>query len=104
MLPNDDPQLNQVTLTLFINKDNTFTFSKSTGESIAIEAKADDYDYVKLVIPVLEEEGPRRQEDLTIKTDDVVVYQIIKTMDDAISATNCHSHGQGQEAKHVRPF
>ncbi|HMU38037.1 MAG TPA: biopolymer transporter ExbD [Pseudomonadota bacterium] len=86
--PTDEPPQNQVTLTLFVNKDNTFTFSKSTGESIAIEAKADDYDYVKLADTLAQAKKDHAdKEDLTIKTDDVVVYQkIIKTMDIAISA------------------
>ena len=86
--PNDDPQPNQVTLTLFVNKDNTFTFSKSTGESIPIEAKADDFDYVKLAdILAQAKKDHADKEDLTIKSDDVVVYhKIIKAMDIAISA------------------
>src|SRR5579864_8883377 len=40
---NKDPQVN---LTVFVNGDG-YVFQKSTGESVTIDKKGDDYDYVK---------------------------------------------------------
>src|SRR5688572_21549642 len=43
----EKPPENQVSLTVFIDKDG-YTFAKSTGENTPIPLKGDDYDYGKL--------------------------------------------------------
>lgn len=83
----EDTPTPKVSLTLYIDKDG-FTFTKSTGERQQIEMKGEDYDYVKLseVLQQAKKDYPD-QDDLTVKSDDNVVYnKIIKTMDVAISA------------------
>lgn len=84
----DEPPQQTVQLTLFVNKDGTYTFQKSTGESSTIEAKGEDYDYVKLSDVMLQAKKDHPdKDDITIKTDDNVIYnKIIKTMDVVISA------------------
>jgi len=82
----DQPQPT-VQLTLYINKDG-YIFSKSTGESTPIEMKGDEYDYVKLseIMQQAKKDHPDK-EDITIKSDDTVIYnKVIKTMDIVISA------------------
>lgn len=83
----EDNPTPKVTLTLFIDKDG-YTFTKSTGERTQIEMKGDDYDYVKLSETLLQAKKDHPdQDDLTIKSDDSVIYnKIIKTMDVALSA------------------
>ena len=82
----DTPQPT-VQLTLYINKDG-YIFSKSTGESTPIEMKGDEYDYVKLseIMQQAKKDHPDK-DDITIKSDDNVIYnKIIKTMDIVISS------------------
>jgi biopolymer transport protein ExbD len=83
----DEPPTPSVSLTLYINKDG-YIFSKSTGESTPIEMKGEDYDYVKLadIMAQAKKDHPDK-EDITIKSDDAIVYnKVIKTMDIVISA------------------
>lgn len=83
----EDQPTPTVQLTLFINKDG-YIFSKSTGESTPIELKGEEYDYVKLseIMQQAKKDHPDK-EDITIKTDDNVIYnKIIKTMDVVISS------------------
>jgi biopolymer transport protein ExbD len=83
----DEPPTPTVTLTLFINKDG-YTFSKSTGESTAIEMKGDEYDYTKLAETMAQAKKDHPdKEDINIKSEDTVIYnKVIKTMDVVISA------------------
>jgi biopolymer transport protein ExbD len=83
----EDQPTPTVQLTLFINKDG-YIFSKSTGESTPIEMKGEEYDYVKLseIMQQAKKDHPDK-DDITIKSDDNVIYnKIIKTMDIVISA------------------
>ena len=82
---NKDPQ---VQLTLYIDKDG-YTFAKSTGESTPIPMKGEDYDYAKLgeVLGKARTDHPDKT-DITIKSDDSVIYsKIISTMDIAVGAS-----------------
>jgi len=84
----EKPPENQVQLTLFVNKDNTYDFTKSTGESTHIDAKADDFDYAKLgeILNKAKTDHPDKT-DLAVKSDDAVIYsRIIHTMDIAVTA------------------
>jgi len=83
----EDNPTPKVTLTLYIDKDG-YTFTKSTGERTPIEMKGEEYDYVKLseTLQQAKKDYPD-QDDLTIKSDDNVMYQkIIRTMDVALSS------------------
>ena len=75
-----------VNLTIFIDKDG-YTFAKSTGENTPIPMKGDDYDYTKLADLIKEfKTAYPDKNDLSIKSDDAVIYnKIIKTMDVIIS-------------------
>ncbi len=76
-----------VNLTLFIDKDG-YTFAKSTGESTPIPLKGEDYDYSKLadILKDAKTAYPDKN-DITVKSDDDVVYNnIIRTMDVVLSA------------------
>jgi biopolymer transport protein TolR len=84
-----EPEQNTPTvqLTLYINQDG-YIFSKSTGESTPIEKKGEEYDYVKLseIMQQAKKDHPDK-DDITIKSDDNVIYnKIIKTMDIVISS------------------
>jgi len=83
----EEPPTPTVQLTLYVNQDG-FMFSKSTGESTPIEMKNGEYDYVRLSeIMVQAKKDHPDKEDITIKSDDNVIYnKIIKTMDVVISA------------------
>ena len=85
----DENNKPQVQLTLYIDKDG-YTFSKSTGESTPIPLKGDDYDYAKLtevLDKVKKEPDLAEKTDITIKSDDSVIYsKIIRTMDIAVGA------------------
>lgn len=85
--PQEEQPQPTVQLTLYVNKDG-YILSKSTGESIPIEMKGEEYDLVKLseVMQQVKKDHPDK-EDITIKSDDSVIYNnIIKTMDVVISA------------------
>lgn len=86
--PEDKPPEPTVNLTLYIDKDS-YTFSKSTGESTPIPKKdADEYDYTKLA-DVLKEAKTAYPDktDIAVKADDAVTYQkIIRTMDVVLSS------------------
>ena len=75
-----------VNLTIFIDKDG-YTFAKSTGENTPVPMKGDDYDYSKLADLIKEfKTAYPDKNDLSIKSDDAVIYnKIIKTMDVIIS-------------------
>jgi biopolymer transport protein ExbD len=75
-----------VNLTIFIDKDG-YTFAKSTGENTPVPMKGDDYDYTKLADLIKEfKTAYPDKNDLSIKSDDAVIYnKIIKTMDVIIS-------------------
>jgi len=76
-----------VQLTLFVDKDG-YTFAKSTGETTPIAMKGEDYDYTRLadILKDAKTAYPDKN-DITIKSDDTVLYdKIIKTMDVVISA------------------
>ena len=83
----DEPPKNDVQLTLLVNKDNSYTFQKSTGESTNIDAKGEDYDYVKLADTLAQAKKDHAdKEDISIKADDAVIYnKVIKTMDVVLS-------------------
>lgn len=83
----DETPQPSVQLTLYINKDG-YTFAKSTGESQTIEMKSEDYDYAKLAeVMAQAKKDHADKEDITIKSDDTVVYnKVVKTMDVVISA------------------
>jgi len=83
----DENQQPQVQLTLYIDKDG-YTFAKSTGESTPIPMKGDDYDFGKLgeVLSKAKADHPDKG-DITIKSDDAVIYsKIISTMDVSVGA------------------
>src|SRR5947208_1989824 len=83
----EKPPENQVTLTLYVDKDG-YTFSKSTGENTQIALKGDDYDYAKLgeILAKAKADHPDKT-DLQVKADDAVIYsKIIHTMDVAVTA------------------
>jgi biopolymer transport protein ExbD len=83
----EKPPENQVSLTLYVDKDG-YTFSKSTGESTQIPMKGEDYDYAKLaeVLAKAKVAHPDKT-DLAVKSDDSVIYsRIIHTMDVAVTA------------------
>lgn len=83
--PPDAPQVN---LTLFIDKDG-FTFSKSTGEATPIPMKsADEYDFARLgeILKEAKTAYPDKN-DITIKSDDTVLYdKVVQTMDVVLAA------------------
>lgn len=83
----DEPPTPTVNLTLLINKDG-YIFSKSTGESTPIELQGEDYNYTKLaeIMTQAKKDHPDK-EDITIKSDDAVIYnKVIRTMDVVISS------------------
>jgi biopolymer transport protein ExbD len=83
----DENQQPQVQLTLYIDKDG-YTFAKSTGESTPIPMKGDDYDFAKLgeLLTKAKADHPDKS-DITIKSDDAVIYsKIISTMDVSVGA------------------
>ena len=76
-----------VQLTLFINSDG-YQFAKSTGETTDIPMRGEEYDYTKLadILKDAKTAYPDKN-DITIKSDDAVIYdKVIKTMDVVISA------------------
>ena len=84
--PNQPPPPDFVKLTLFIDKGG-YTFTKSTGESVQIPMKDNEYDYTKLADTLKEVKNllPDRS-DLSLKASDGVLYEkIIRTMDIAVS-------------------
>ncbi len=84
----EQPPEQQVQLTLYVDKDNSFTFTKSTGESTQIPGKGDDFDYAKLgeVLAKAKADHPDKT-DIAVKADDAVIYsRIIHTMDIAVSS------------------
>ena len=83
----EKPQEKQVQLTLFIDKDG-YTFAKSTGETVSIPLKNGEYDLGRLgeVLANAKREHPDKN-DITIKSDDTVIYnKIIATMDVTLSS------------------
>src|SRR5262245_6967613 len=86
----EKPPEAQISLTLYIDQDG-YTFATSTGEATPIALKGEDYDYVKLA-DVLKgvrsnPQVPQDKRDISIKSDDKIVYnKIVKTMDVVISA------------------
>ncbi len=83
----EKPPTPTVSLTLYIDQDG-YTFAKSTGESTPIPKRGDDYDYGKLADILKDAKGQYPDKnDITIKSDDAVVYnKIIRTMDVVLSA------------------
>jgi biopolymer transport protein ExbD len=86
----EKPPEPQISLTLFIDKDG-YTFSTSAGETTPIPMKGDDYDYTKLADTLKGVRNnpavPADKRDISVKSDDAVIYnKIIRTMDIVISA------------------
>lgn len=76
-----------VQLTLYMYKDNKYSFTKSTGERTDIDAQGEDYNYTKLAETMANAKKEHAdKDDITIKADDEVIYnRIIRTMDVVIS-------------------
>ena len=85
--PQEKPPENQVTLTVFVDKDG-YIFQRSTGESVTIPLKDNDYDYVKLSETVQKAKADLPDKtDSNIKSDDEILYaKIIHTMDVVLTA------------------